>query len=116
MLRTTEHRKYINWHGRKFAFMLLPVFSQSKPKQGRSRIVFDWGKSLPNPNARIAVGLLTSPQGQYIQRLVYNDQTYEIDGLRKCRSGRLAAYIRHIGRVSLWDRALVTKIMDELMS
>jgi hypothetical protein len=116
MIRTTEHRKYINWHGRDFAFMLLPVFSQSKPKQGRSRIVFDWGKSLPNPNARVAVALLSSTKGQFINRLIYDDQAYTVDNLRKCRSGRIAGYIRHISRVNEWDRALVTKIMDELMS
>lgn len=97
--------------------MLLPIFSISKPDTNRlQRLVFDWGKSLPHPNARIAIAIMSSNEGQYIRTLVIDDVSYTISEIKKCRSGRMAAQIQGMGPVFPFDNDLIKKLIEQEFS
>ena len=108
-----EYKRIIDHWGRLYALMILPIFSISRPDpNGSKRIVFDWGKSLAHPSAKIGIAILRSPQGQWIERLIIADNTYMIESKKKCRSGRIAVRARKVGRASDSDRQLIKALMD----
>lgn len=94
--------------------MLLPVFSLSKPdEQSSQRLVFDWGKGLPHPNARIGFAIMSSNTGQWIRTLIIDDTAYTITGIKKCRSGRMAAQVTKDGPATSFDMDLVKKLIEQ---
>jgi hypothetical protein len=112
-----NYKRVVEWAGQKFTLMLLPMFSLSKPDAtGMQRLVFDWGKSLPHPNARIAIAILSSNEGQYIRTLVIDDISYQISGIKKCRSGRCAAQVMSTGPVYPFDQNLIKKLVEQEFS
>lgn len=120
-MKTISHpndfRRVVEWAGQKFTLMLLPMFSMSNPDQtGAQRIVFDWGKSLPHPNARIAIAILASDNSQFIRTLVVDDVAYEVTKVKQCRSGRYAAHIQKTGPVFKFDQDLIKKFIEQEFS
>ena len=108
-----DYKRIINHWGRSYALMILPIFSVSRPDpKGTKRIVFDWGKSLTHPNAKIGFAILRSPMGQWIERLIISDNVYMIERIKRCRSGRVAIWVCKTGRASDLDRQLIKKLMD----
>lgn len=121
MFKLFSNKKFVEHQGQDFGVLLLPVLSISKPtpdpRHGgilTQRLVFDWGKSLSHPNAKIAFGMLTRPGGQYFQHMIIGDNNYAVmDGIQKCRSGRLAAIIHKDGQASLFDMQLIQKALAQ---
>lgn len=112
-----DHRRVVEWAGQKFTLMLLPMFSLSKPdNSGKQRLVFDWGKSLPHPNAQIAIAILADNKGQYIRTLVIDDVAYNVTQIKKCRSGRCAAQLEKVGPVYPFDQDLIKKLIEQEFS
>lgn len=117
-MKTINYKKQVEWGGQMFTLMLLPMFSLSKPDAttGLQRLVFDWGKSLPHPNARIAIAIMSSAEGQFIRTLVIDDVSYNVMRIRKCRSGRCAAEVEKVGPVQPFDANLIKKLIEHEFS
>jgi hypothetical protein len=114
---TQNFKRHVEWAGQEFTLMLLPVFSISKPDEKKQqRLVFDWGKSLPHPNARIGIAIMSSNEGQYIRTLVIDDVAYNVSSIKKCRSGRMAAQIENAGPVFPFDNNLIKKLIEQEFS
>lgn len=109
-----DFRRTVEWAGQEFALMFLPMFSLSNPDQaGLQRMVFDWGKSLPHPDARIAIAILADSEGQFIRTVVIDDVSYTVQHVKKCRSGRCAARVKKVGPVHPFDQNLVKKFIEQ---
>ncbi len=116
-VKTMNYKRQVDWAGQTFTLMLLPMFSLSKPDiDGSQRLVFDWGKSLPHPSARIAIAIMSSNDGQYIRTIVVDDIAYTITKIRKCRSGRCAAQVTKDGPVQPFDANLIKKLIEQEFS
>lgn len=118
MLNKFNNRKHVIHQGLEFSVLLLPVLSISKPSFDKQRnlhlqrIVFDWGKSLSHPDAKIAFAMLTSPTSHYFTHLVIGDNKYSIVGtMQKCRSGRVAARVFKDGSPTTFDTQIIQKVL-----
>jgi hypothetical protein len=119
MFKNFSTHKVVEHHGHEFGVLILPILSISKPSRDSrhnvvtQRMVFDWGKSLSHPNAKVAFGMLTRPGGHYFQHMVMGDNNYVVMEVTKCRSGRLAAIVCKDGPASLFDSQLVQKVLAQ---
>jgi hypothetical protein len=114
MIKNFSTHKVVEHQGHDFGVLILPVLSISKPNMDmRQRVVFDWGKSLSHPNARIAFGMLTRPGGHFFEHLIINENTYVVMALQKCRSGRMAAIVCKDGPASTFNLQLIQKAMAQ---
>ena len=105
-----NNRRTIKVFGRTYNILILPVLSLSNPDLYRNRrLVFDWGKSISHPHAKIAFAILKSHN--YISRLIYDNTVYEILGITDCRSGRKAATIRYIENVGTGYQDIIDALM-----
>lgn len=113
MLNKFNNRKSVIHQGYEFSLLLLPVLSVSKPSFDKhynthtQRIVFDWGKSLSHPAAKVGFALLTSPTSHFFKYVVIGDNKYSIIKMQKCRSGRVAAVVSKEGPASLFDNKII---------
>lgn len=121
MFKDFSTHKIVEYQGHDFGVLILPVLSISKPSPNplhplslTQRLVFDWGKSLSHPNAKIAFGMLTRPGGHYFPHLVIGENNYLVFGaIQKCRSGRLAAIVKKDGPASTFDLQLIQKALAQ---
>lgn len=121
MFKNFSTHKVVEHHGHDFGVLVLPVLSISKPSPDprhgvavTQRIVFDWGKSLSHPNAKIAFGMLTRPGGHFFQHLIIGENNYVVMGqIQKCRSGRLAAIVCKDGQASTFDLQIIQKALAQ---
>lgn len=121
MLKQFANKKLVEHHGFDYGILILPVLSLSKPSPDprfggipTQRLVFDWGKSLSHPNAHVAFGMLTRPQGHYFERLIIGDNQYAIVGsISTCRSGRKAAIIVKESQASPFNMELINKALAQ---
>lgn len=121
MIKRFDNRKLVEHQGHLFGVLILPVLSISKPSPDprfgsvyTQRIVFDWGKSLSHPSARVAFGMLTRPEGHYFPHIIINDKQYLIEGvIQRCRSGRRAAIVTRGGSASMFDTQLIQKALAQ---
>ena len=121
MFKQFNNKKFVEHQGYDFGVLILPVLSISKPSPNprhgnilTQRIVFDWGKSLSHPNAKIAFGMLTRPGGQFFPYLVIGEIQYTVmDQIQKCRSGRRAAIIHKSGEATVFNLQLIKKALAQ---
>jgi len=107
-----EYKRVVKFEGQLYRIMILPIFSLSTPnKYNESRMVFDWGKSLSHPSAKIGFAFIAS--GQYINRIIFDDHSYYlVNKPRKCRSGRLSARVVPKSEVDPNDLLIISTLLD----
>lgn len=121
MFKNFSTNKIVEHQGHEFGVLILPFLSISKPSPDprhnnllTQRIVFDWGKSISHPNAKIAFGMLAKPTGHYMLHIIIGENKYVVMGSpQKCRSGRLAAMLCKDGPASTFDLQLVQKALAQ---
>lgn len=121
MIKNFSTSKVVEFHGHDFGVLIMPILSISKPSPNplyngllTQRIVFDWGKSLSHPNAKIAFGMLTKPGGHYFPHIILGENNYIVMGSpQKCRSGRLAAIVHKDGPAISFDLQVIQKVLAQ---
>lgn len=120
MHKQSTNKKSVEHLGHSFGVLILPVLSISKPSPDSrfgealiQRVVFDWGKSLSHPNAKVAFGMLTRAGGQYFQHIIFGDNQYVVHQLKDCRSGRKAALVSKYGQASSFDLQIIQKALAQ---
>lgn len=76
-------------------------------------MVFDWGKGLAHPRAKIAFAILNDEYSNWIERLIYEDNTYHITQINKCRSGRLAAQVQNVYPINQYDSKIIEEVLKQ---
>ena len=113
MFIDNHNRKIVVINSQPHGVLILPIFSLSKPKIGRSRMVFDWGRGLAHPRAKIAFAILNTHVGNWLDRIIYENITYKITDIRKCRSGRMAATIEKMYDVNNYDNNIIRAVLAQ---
>lgn len=108
-----HNRKIVTINCQTYSILILPIFSLSKPKSGRYRMVFDWGRGLAHPHAKIAFAILDGYSSKWIDRIIYENASYKIVEIKKCRSGRLAAIVEKMFEIDNHDSNIIKAVLEQ---